>query len=140
MKSNYRLVKNILGIICMLLIQSCEREDPTVFSGEVVDLSTGSEIPGVTLLVSVYEKPPSFLTLPSIIREDTIETDSQGHFGLVVPYNEQYSRFAINVLKEEANGTYVFVNGGRDCSPYDCSSFKAGNVYKFKLKIPLDSL
>ena len=63
----YRLVKNIMGVTCMLLMLSCEREDPTVFPGEVVDLSTDSEIPGVTLLVSVYEKPPSFLTLPSII-------------------------------------------------------------------------
>lgn len=139
MNSSYRLVKNILGLICMLLIQSCEREDPTVFSGEVVDLLTGSEIAEVTLLVSVYEKAP-FLTLLSIIREDTIETDIQGKFHLVVPYNDQYSRFTINVLKEVASGTYEFVNGETDCSPYDCSSFKAGNVYKFKLRVPLDSL
>jgi hypothetical protein len=74
------------------LIQSCEREDPTVFSGEVVDLLTGSENPGVTLLVSVYEKPPSFLTLSGIIREDTIKTDSQRKFRLVIPYSGQYSR------------------------------------------------
>lgn len=140
MNSSYRLVKNILGIICIFLIQSCEREDPTVFSGDVVDLLTGSVIPGVTLLISGYEKPPSFLTLPSIIREDTIETDSQGKFRLVIPYNDQYSRFTINVLKEEITGIYEFVNGETDCTPYDCSSFKAGNVYKFKLKIPLDSL
>lgn len=140
MNSSCRLVKNILGIICILFIQSCEREDPTLFSGEVVDLSTGNVIPGVTLLVSVYEKPPSFLTLPGIIREDTIEADSQGKFRLLIPYNDQYSRFTIHVLKEGPTGIYEFVNGETDCSPYDCSSFKAGSVYKFKLKIPLDSL
>lgn len=139
MKSNYRLVKNILVIICMLLIQSCEREDPTVFSVNVVDILTGSEIPGITVLFSAYEKPPSFLTLPNIIRLDTIETDSLGHLRLVVPYNEQYSRFTLKVMKEVSTDTYEFING-KDCSPYDCGSFKAGNVYKFKLKIPLDSL
>lgn len=139
MKPNNKLVKKILQIFCMLLIQSCEREDPTVFSVNVEDIVTGSEIPGVSVLVSVYEKS-AFLTLPGIIREDTIETDSRGYFHLVVPYNEQYSRFTINVLKEGANDTYEFVRGEMECSPYDCSSFKAGNVYKFRLQISLDSL
>ncbi|WP_133557228.1 hypothetical protein [Algoriphagus boseongensis] len=128
-----------MQFFCVLLIQGCEIEEPTIFSGEVVDLQTGREIPKVTLLFSVYEKSP-FLTIPSIVREDTVETDSQGKFHLVVPYNEQYSRFTINVLKKLSNGSFEFVNESRDCSPYDCSSFKAGNAYKFKLKIPLDSL
>lgn len=138
MNQNYNSLKRVLQLFCLLLIQSCGPEDPTVFSGEVVDTATDREIPGVTLLVSVYEKAP-FLTLPGIIRLDTIETDSQGKFRLVVPYNEQYSRFTIHVLKEVTTDTYEFVNG-KDCSPFDCSSFKAGNIYKFKLKIPLDSL
>lgn len=140
MKPKRKLLNTILLLFCMVLTQGCEKEDPTVFSGEVIDFSTNNEIPGVTLLFSVYEKSPSFLTLPSIIREDTIRTDSQGHFRLVVPYNEKYSRFTINVLKEEVNNTFSYVNGETDCSPYDCSSFKAGNVYKFKLRIHLDSL
>lgn len=139
MRLNCRLVSNILGITCILSILSCEIEDPTVFSVDVVDKVTGSVIPNVTILVSVYEKPPSLMTLPNIIRLDTTETDSLGHIRLVVPYNEQYSRFTLKVMKEVATDTYEFVNG-KDCSPYDCSSFKAGNVYKFKLKIPLDSL
>lgn len=138
MNQNNNFLKIALQLFCLLLIQSCGPEDPTVFSGEVVDTATDREIPGVTLLVSVYEKAP-FLTLPGIIREDTLETDSQGKFRLVVPYNEQYSRFTINVLKEVTTDAYEFVNG-KDCSPFDCSSFKAGNIYKFKLKIPLDSL
>ena len=139
MKPIYSLFKKVLPIFCVLLVQSCEVENPTIFSGEVVDLETGQEIPEVTLVVSVYEKSP-FLTIPSIIREDTVQTDSQGKFRLVVPYNEQYSRFTLNVLKKLADGNLEFVNGNRDCSPYDCSSFKPGNAYQFKLKIPLDSL
>ncbi|RIW12891.1 hypothetical protein D0X99_17480 [Algoriphagus lacus] len=95
----------------MVLIQSCGLEDPTVLSGEVVGLRTDSEISSVTLLVGVYEKTP-FPTIPSIIREDTIETDSQGKFRVVVPHNEQYSRFTINVLKKVANDTNVFFNEG----------------------------
>lgn len=92
MNQNYNFLKKALQLFCILLIQSCGPEDPTVLSGEVIDLRTNSEIPGVTVLVSTYEKAP-FLTLPGIIREDTIETDSLGKFRLVVPYNEQYSRF-----------------------------------------------
>ncbi|RIW14130.1 hypothetical protein D0X99_15120 [Algoriphagus lacus] len=138
MNQNYNFLKKALQLFCLLLIQSCGPEDPTIFSGEVVDTATDREIPGVTLLVSVYEKAP-FLTLPGIIREDTLDTDSQGKFRLLVPFSEQYSRFTISVLKEVATDTYEFVNG-KDCSPYDCSSFRAGNIYKFKLKIPLDSL
>ena len=139
MKPIYSLFKKVLPIFCVLLVQSCEVENPTIFSGEVVDLETGQEIPEVTLLVSVYEKSP-LLTLPGIIRVDTVQTDSQGKFRLMVPYNEQYSRFTLNVLKKLADGSLEFVNGNRDCSPYDCNSFKPGNAYKFKLKIPLDSL
>lgn len=110
-----------------------------MFSGEVVDLRTGSAIPGVTLLVSVYEKAP-LLTIPGIIREDTLETDSQGKFRLVVPFDERYSRFTLNVLKEVSTGTFEYLNGEQDCSPYDCSEFIPGKVYKLRLKIPLDSL
>ena len=139
MKQKYNFLKKALQLCGILLIQSCGPEDPTVFSGEVVDLRTDREIPGVILLVSVYEKAP-LLTLPGLIREDTIETDSEGKFRLVVPYNEQYSRFTINVLKEVGAGTFEFANGESDCSPYDCSSFIAGKVYKFRLKVPLDSL
>lgn len=133
------LFRAVLLILGVLLMQSCEIEKPTAFSVDVVDWETGEEIPGVTLLVSVYEKT-SFLSLPGIIRQDTIETDGQGHFSLVVPYDERFSRFTINVLKEIASDIYVYVNGKKDCSPYDCSSFFRGHAYKFKLKIPLDSL
>lgn len=138
MKQNFNFFKKALQLFCLILIQSCGPEDPTVFSGEVVDLRTGSEIPGVTLLVSVYEKSP-LLTIPGIIREDTLETDSQGKFRLVVPFDERYSRFTLNVLKEVIPGIYEFADG-KDCSPYDCSSLIPGKVYQFRLKIPLDSL
>lgn len=139
MRLKYKSVKIVMQIFCALLIQSCEVENPTIFSGEVVDLQTGREIPNVTLVLSVYEKSP-FLTIPSIVRVDTVQTDSLGKFRLVVPYNERYSRFTLKVLKKLADGSLEFVNGNRDCTPYDCSSFKPGNAYKFKLKIPLDSL
>lgn len=140
MKPNNKLLNTIFLLFCMVLVQSCQIKDSTVFSGEVVDISTNNKIPGVTLFFSVYEKPPSFLILPNIIREDTIKSDSQGHFRLVFPYNENYSRFTIDVLKEEDKNTFSFINVERDCSPYDCSSFKAGNVYKFKVKIHSNSL
>ena len=138
MKQNYKSVKRILQLICLLLIQSCISEDPTLLSGKVVDTKTERGIPGVTVLISAYEKAP-FLTLPGIVREDTIETDSQGKFRLVVPYNEQVSRFTVTILKEVATGTYEFANG-QDCSPYDCSSFLPGKTHQFTVKIPLDSL
>ncbi len=133
------LFKAVWLILGALLIQSCEIEKPTAFSVDVVDVGTAEEIPGVTLLVSVYEKT-SFLSLPRVIRQDTFETDAQGHFSLVVPYDEQISRFSINVLKQLANDTYTFANVETDCSPYDCSSFFRGYAYKFKLKISLDSI
>ena len=138
MKQNYKSVKRILQLICLLLTQSCISEDPTVLSGKVVDTKTERGIPGVTVLISAYEKAP-FLTLPSIIREDTLLSDSQGKFRLVIPHNEQYSRFTITILKEVASDTYEFANG-QDCSPYDCSSFLPGKVHQFTVKIPLDSL
>lgn len=132
------LLKKALLLSCILLIQSCVSEDPTVLSGEVVDTKTGLKIPGVTVLVSVYEKA-SFLTIPALYREDTLVSDSQGKFRLVAPYNEGYSRFTINVLKEVASGTFEFASG-QDCSPYDCNSFLPGKVHQFKVRIPLDSL
>ena len=138
MKQNYNSVKRILQLICLLLTQSCISEDPTILSGKVVDTKTERGIPGVTVLISAYEKAP-FLTLPSIIREDTLISDSQGKFRLVIPHNEQYSRFTITILKEVASDTYEFANG-QDCSPYDCSSFLPGKVHQFTVKIPLDSL
>jgi hypothetical protein len=138
MKQNYNSVKRLMQLLILLLIQSCVSEDPTVLSGEVVDTKTGLKIPGVTVLVSVYEKA-SFLTIPALYKEDTLVSDSQGKFRLVAPYNEQYSRFTINVLKEVAPDTFEFANG-KDCSPYDCNSFLPGKVHQFKLRIPLDSL
>lgn len=103
-----------------------------------MDTKTGGGIPGVIVLISAYEKAP-FLTLPSIIREEPLVSDSQGKFRLVVPYNEQYSRFSINILKEVASGTYEFANG-KDCSPYDCNLFLPGKVHQFTVKILMDSL
>ena len=138
MKQNYKSVKRILQLLILLLIQSCVSEDPTVLSGKVVDTKTERGIPGVTVLISAYEKAP-FLTLPSIIREDTLVSDGQGKFRLVIPHNEQYSRFTITILKEVATGTYEFAKR-QDCSPYDCSSFLPGKVHQFTVKIPLDSL
>jgi hypothetical protein len=138
MKQNYKSVKRILQLICLLLTQSCISEDPTILSGKVVDTKTDAGIPGVTVLISAYEKAP-FLTLPSIIREDTLISDSQGKFRLVIPYNELYSRFTINILKEVSDGAYEFAKG-QDCSPYDCNSFLPGKVHQFKLRIPLNSL
>jgi len=73
------LFKAVWLILGALLIQSCEIEKPTAFSVDVVDWETGEKIPGVTLLVSVYEKT-SFLSLAGVIRRDTIETDAQEHF------------------------------------------------------------
>lgn len=137
-KQSSGLFKIALQLSYLLLIQSCVSEDPTILSGKVVDTKTDAGIPGVTVLISAYEKAP-FLTLPSIIREDTLISDSQGKFRLVAPYNEGYSRFTINVLKEVASGTFEFANG-QDCSPYDCNSFLPGKVHQFKVRIPLDSL
>lgn len=137
MKSIPNLFKRVFQICSVLLILSCEREDPTIFSVEVVDLKTGNKIPEATLLLSIYERPRSIMTLPNIIKTDTIETDSQGYFKLVVPYDERYSRFTISVLKKVGNNTYEFINLEEDCNPYDCSSFRAGYVYKFKLKTDL---
>jgi hypothetical protein len=57
----------------------------------------------------------------------------------MVPYNEQYSRFTINILKETTLGTYEFAKG-KYCSPHDCGSFLPGKVYQFTVKIPMDSL
>lgn len=131
--------KNLLLFAAMLSIQSCEREVPTAFSGDVVDTVTGNNIPGVTLLVSYYNRAP-LLTLAGIIRMDTIQTDGQGHFNLVVPYTERLSRFSINVLRKVGNQTFEFVNTETDCSPYDCDSFLAGYAYKFELKIYRNSL
>ena len=138
MKQNYNSVKRIMQLIYLLLTLSCVSEDPTILSGKVVDTKTERGIPGVTVLISAYEKAP-FLTLPSIIREDTLISDSQGKFRLMVPYNEQVSRFTITILKEVATGTYEFAKG-KDCSPYDCSSFLPGKVHQFRVRIPLDSL
>ena len=131
--------KGFVQIFIALLLSGCEREDPTIFSGDVVDMATGRKIPGVTLLFSVYEKS-TFLTLPGIIRLDTVKTDAQGHFNLVFPYDERYSRFSLEVLKEAANGSFDYIRGEKDCTPYDCSSFRSGYAYKFLLKIPQDSL
>lgn len=137
-KQSSGLFKIALQLSYLLLIQSCVSEDPTILSGKVVDTKTDAGIPGVTVLISAYEKAP-FLTLPSIIREDTLISDSQGKFRLLAPYNEQVSRFTVNILKEVASGTFEFVKG-KDCSPYDCSSFLPGKVHQFTVKIPLDSL
>lgn len=138
MDQKYVFLKKALQLYCILLIQSCVSENPTILSGEAVDTKTGGGIPGVIVLISAYEKAP-FLTLPSIIREDTLVSDSQGKFRLMVPYNELYSRFTINILKEVSDGAYEFANG-KDCSPYDCNSFLPGKAHKFTVKIPLDSL
>ena len=138
MKQNYNSVKRIMQLLILLLIQSCVSEDPTILSGKVVDTKTDAGIPGVTVLISAYETAP-FLTIPSNIREDTLLSDSQGKFRLVIPYNEQVSRFTVTILKEVATGTYEFANG-QDCSPYDCSSFLPGKVHQFTVKIPWDSL
>jgi hypothetical protein len=105
MKQKYKSIKRILQLICLLLTQSCISEDPTILSGKVVDTKTDAGIPGVTVLISAYEKAP-FLTLPGIIREDTLISDSQGKFRLMVPYNEQYSRFTVTILKEVASDTF----------------------------------
>jgi len=137
MKSIPELLKRVFQICSLLLILGCEREDPTIFSVDVVDLNTGSKIPDATLLLSIYEKPPSIMTLPGIIRTDTIQTDNQGYFRLVVPYDERYSRFTISALKKVGNDTYEFVNSEADCNPYDCSSFRPGQIYIFKLKVGL---
>ena len=131
------LAKGVLQICFLLAILSCESENPTLFSVNVVDFKTGNKIPEATLLLSIYEKPASIMNLPGIIRTDTIQTDNQGYFRLVVPYDEQYSRFTISALKKVGNDTYEFVNSEEDCNPYDCSSFRPGQVYKFKLKVGL---
>ena len=137
MKSISNLFKRVIQICSLLLILGCKREEPTLFSVDVVDLKTGIKIPGATILLSIYEKPSSILTLPGIIRTDTIQTDSQGYFRFVVPYYERYSRFTIAVLKKVGNASYEFVNAEGDCNPYDCSLFRPGQIYKFKLKVGL---
>ncbi len=137
MKSIPNLFKRVFLIYSLLLILGCEREDPTLFSVDVVDLKTDNKIPDATLLLSIYEKPPSIMTLPSIIRTDTIQTDSQGYIRWVVPYDERYSRFTIAMLKKVGIDNYEFVNAEADCNPYDCGSFRPGQIYKFKLKVGL---
>jgi hypothetical protein len=116
-----------------------QNEDPTIFEGKVVYEDDGSPATGAVLLIVAELKSP-FLTGGNSGEHKEALIGENGTFKLNFSYNDQISYFISTLYFKDSNGlaTKSFnIGNGMDCSPHNCSDFKASKTYNnLVIKIP----